>query len=333
MVMTTAAFAQAPTDVPLPATRTRINFAPGTSAYTLTTYLVNGVSQGYVLQRRGTADDVHYQVGQCERRGARSARFRVDRHVRSSRPVGFLDHQGRRLHRRALRSGLRHLDRIYPPLGSGSQTPVPLPLHRQRIRFAPGSTGYYFPVDLVQGLPTAYVLGISAQQQLYVSTQGNVTVALLDPNDNALQPLMPLAAQWQFAIPQTGDYTLVLMGSGTAWISTNIPALAGPPSPPQAGQRITFAPGADSITIAPNLVPGTGQSFVLRIARGQTFYILTNSGTTFVLYDPQGNQIANATSWGGFAYAIPRDGDYTVTFYGQGQTSITFRIPPLPELH
>jgi hypothetical protein len=329
MAMTTTVFAQAPAPLPLPVTRTRINFAPGTSTYTLTTYLAGGVPQGYVL--RVAAGQTMY----ITKTGDASVEVLDPQDIvliGPSTPAGPWGFQTTKtgdytivLSGHAFVVLTIHI----PPPGSNPQIPVPLPLYRQRIRFAPGSTGYELTTDLVQGQPTAFVLGIAAQQQLSVWTMGNVTVSVLDPQDNPVLPVTPLPAQWQFAIQQTGDYTLVLFGSGTAWISINIPPLTGTLPPPQGAQRIRFATGADSMTITPNLVAGTGQSYVLRIARGQMLYIFTNEGTTFTLYDPRGNRIAYSTWWGGFTYNIMEEGDYTVTFYGQGQTSIRFRIPPL----
>jgi hypothetical protein len=331
MATTTAAFAQAPTDVPLPATRVRINFVPGTSAYTLTTNLTQGVSQGYVL---GLASQ---QVLYVTQSGNASVQV-LDPYdnvlagtTTQPGPWGVGIPQTGDYTVVLFGQGLVAITFHVPPLGSSSQPPVPLPLYRQRIRFAPGSTGDYFRADLVQGLPAAFVLGISAQQQLNVAVQGNMTVAVLDPQDNALRPMVPLPAQWQFGIPQTGDYTLVLLGAGTGWISINIPPFAGVPAPPPpAAQRISFAPGADSITVTPNLMPGTGQAFILGIARGQMLHVFASEGTTFEVYDPQGNRIAYSTWWGGSAFDITQDGDYTVTFHGQGQANIRFYIPPLP---
>jgi hypothetical protein len=329
MAITSTALAQAPTPLPPPRTRTRINFAPGTSAYTLTTYLALGESQGFVLRvaagqkmyvtKMGNASVVVLDPQDVVLIGATSA----------VGPWGFWTTKAGDY--TVVLSGEAYvfLTIYIPPLGSNAQTPVPLPFYRQRIRFAPGSTGYYLSQDLAQGQPAAFTLGISAGQQLNVWTKVNVTVALLDLQDDALLPVIPSPAQYQFSIPQTGDYTLVLLGSGTVSVFINIPPLTGSPPPPQGAQRVVFAPGTDSTTIYPDLVPGTGQSYVLGISRGQTLYVFTSEGTTFVVYDPQGNRIAYSNWWGGFTYNIVSDGDYTVTFYGQGPASIRFQIPPL----
>lgn len=327
----TTAFAQAPIAVPPPATLTRISFAPGTSAYTLTTDLQPGVSQGYVLWVAAG------QMMYITKTGYASVQVLDPREIElvgPSTPAGPWGVQMTMTGDFMLvlsGQGVVTLSIYIPPLDSSPEPPVPLPSYSQRIRFAPGSSWFYFNANLANGLPAGYLLGISAGQLLEVQTEGNVTAAVLDPYGSELIPVMTHPFDWVFSIPQTGDYTLLLLGSGPISITINIPPL-GSPLPPRlpVAQRINFAPGTSSLTTT-SVVQEDGPAYVLRIARGQTLYISTGIGPKLSLYDPEGNEVASGNGWEGFSYYIPVDGDYTVILHGQGQTEITFQIPPLPQ--
>jgi hypothetical protein len=331
----TTAFAQAPTNLPLPVTRTRINFVPGTSAYTLTEELTQGVSQGYVL--RLAAQQVLYMT----QNGNASIQVLDPRDnvlvgtTTQAGPWGVGIPQTGDYTVVIYGQGSVTLTFYVPPLGLSSQPPVPLPLYRQPIRFAPGSTGYSFTTDLAQGLPVGFVLGISAQQQLYVWTQGNVTVAVLDPQDDALLPVMPMPAQWQFAIPRTGDYTLVLLGAGRAFISINIPPVAGPTSPPPT--RITFQPGGTSATMQGTLVPNGIDRYVLRALAGQMMVIdfaPSQQNVTLSISGADGTVLASGAAridtWRG---QLPSTQDYNIAVLSNAAVVATYRlqvtIPPL----
>ncbi len=335
LAVTTTAFAQAPTDVPPPVTRTRINFPPGTSAYTLTTNLTQGVSQGYVLRvaarqmmfitKSGNASVEVLDPQDSVLIGASTA----------PGPWGF-EITGAGDYTVVLYGqGGVTLTFYVPPRGASPQPPVPLPLYRERIRFAPGGTGYTFQEDLVQGLPVAFVLGISAQQRLYVSTQGNVTVAVLDPQDNTLPPVIPLAGQWQFAIPQTGDYMLVLLGAGRVSISINIPPLAGPPGP--TPMRISFSPGGTSATVQGTLAPNGIDRYVLRALAGQTMVINfapSQQNVTLSISGADGTVLASGAAridtWKG---QLPSTQDYYIAVLSNAEVVATYSlqvtIPPL----
>lgn len=332
LAITTTAFAQAPGDLPSPAESTRIQFAPGTTAYTFTTNLSQGTSQSYVLGL--AANQVLYvlQSSTASIQVFGPQGIPLAAATTQAGPWGVAIHQTGDYTLVLLGQGNVSVSLYVPPLGASAHPAVPLPFYTPRISFALGTTGLSFGQDLAQGSPAGYLLGISAQQQLTVTTRGNMTAALLDDHGDALLPSILAAGQWQFSIPQTGDYTLVLLGSGPEFLSINIPPVsAPPPPPPRTAQRIIFAAGADSITIQPTLSADTAQSFVLGISQGQTLYITTSVGAKVQVFDPQGNQLAPMPSpSGGSAYSIAQDGDYTASFRGLGPTNITFFIPPLP---
>lgn len=335
LALTTTAFAQAPTQVPLPLTRTRINFIPGTSAYTLTTFLTPGVSQGYLLRiaarqlifitKSGNASVEVLDPQDIVLIGPSTAPGPWGSWITGAGDYTVVLYG----------QGDVTLTIYVPPLSASSPSPVPLPLYRQRIRFALGSTGYTFQQDLAQGLSLAFTLGISAQQQLYVSTEGNVTVATLDPQDNVLAPLTPFTGEWQFAIPQSGDYTLVLLGAGRASISITIPPLAGPlPSP---FTRITFPLGGTSATAQGTLAPNGIDRYVLRALAGQIMVVnfaSSQPNVTLSISGADGTVLASGAAridtWKG---QLPSTQDYNIAVVSNTDIESTYSlqvtIPPL----
>ena len=98
---------------------------------------------------------------------------------------------------------------------------------RERITFGAGSTVYTFAVNLASGAPKAYVLTVLAQQQMTITASGDVTIVVLDPQNKAVVPVSARQGQWVGAMPQTGDYTIVLQGDGAFDVSISIPPLGG----------------------------------------------------------------------------------------------------------
>jgi hypothetical protein len=335
MALTTA-FAQAPTVVPLPGTRTRISFLPGTSAYTLTTSLTQGVSEGFVLRVAAGQSIFITKTGDAIVQVLDPQDTVVIGPFTSVGPVGVQAAESGDYTVVFYGQGQSTFTVYIPALGVGTRPPVPLPPYRQRIRFGVGATGYSFTPDLVQGWPLAFLLGITTGQQLDVSTQGNVTLALLDPQDNLVAPLAASASGWQFAIPQTGDYTIVLLGSGTVPISIRIPPLG------QAGgldtpQRISFAPGGTSASVqGTTATPGLDR-FVIRALGGQKMMVsvsATLGPVILIIYGADGNVLisdhAGATTWSGL---LPTTQDYFVDTRSVGDATVDFTlqvtIPPL----
>ena len=112
------------------------------------------------------------------------------------------------------------------PISAPTATLVPSAT-RERITFEPGSTVYTFTVTLTRGVPKPYVLTILAQQQMTVTASGDVTIVVLDPQNKAVVPASARQGQWVGAMPQTGDYTIVLQGDGAFSVSISIPPLGG----------------------------------------------------------------------------------------------------------
>jgi hypothetical protein len=93
----------------------------------------------------------------------------------------------------------------------------------ERINFPVGGTNFTFTTRLDEGVPQRYVLQVLAQQKMTITTSRNVTVEVLDAQDNSLKPSSAAPGQWQGTIPQTGDYILVLRVEGFITVSIDIP--------------------------------------------------------------------------------------------------------------
>ncbi len=108
-----------------------------------------------------------------------------------------------------------------PPLSLPETAP---PASTERVRFAAGTTAATLQPTLDRGAPIGYILGIGAGQRLWVTaTLGDVGFWLLDPEGKTLSPLSRTSRVGEYAIPRTGDYTLVLDGDGAVQVVVEIP--------------------------------------------------------------------------------------------------------------
>lgn len=325
------AFAMSPASVPLPASLTRIHFVPGTSSYTFTANLAQGVPQGFVL-----AVSSHQSIYVTKTGNATAEMLDTQNSI-----LGAATSQPGPWGVTAAQSGdyTLVLDgqgsvtvSLYIPSTSFSQSYSSIvPLFQQRIHFAPGATGFSFSENFNQGLPAAFLLGISGGQQLNIVTQGTVTAAVLGPDNNSVGATSSQRGQWAYNIPVTGDYTLVLSGSGLASVSISIPPLSAG-SPTGGVTRIRFLPGNTSFTTLANQQNGSFTSrYVLGIAAGQTLYVSTSGSTSGVqVLDPFGSSLPSfAMPNGSVGFHIRWTGDYRVVVSGSGMITVTFYIPPL----
>lgn len=330
LIWTETAFAQTSASIPPPALFTRINFVPGTNSYTITTNLASGISQGYVLgisaqqslylTKTGNANvEAFDPIGNIFVTPATDAGPRGAAAARSGDYTLILYGQG------------PVTVSIYVPQGSFPQAySTIVPSFQPRIHFAPGADNYSFSEFFQQGMPLAFLLGISGGQQLSIWTQGNLTAAVLDLDGSPRPAASSQYGQWEYSIPVTGDYTLVLSGAGSGWISITIPPL-GASAAASGPIRIRFLPGDASLTTFANEQAGYPvPQYLLGISAGQSLYIATTGNVSSVqVFDPFDNPVpAFAQPNGSLSFSIGRTGDYRVVVYGSGSINITFYIPP-----
>jgi photosystem II stability/assembly factor-like uncharacterized protein len=247
-----------PGDIPLPPTRQPINFPPGSTSYTWTTNLIPGVPQAYALRAQRA------QAGQQMTITA-SGQVSVQLYDPQDNPLtGVLSQPGpweANLPQTGTYSlallgvGPVTLGVYISPLSGQPQPPTPLPSPLQRINFAPGATSATVSANLTPGISQGYILGAQAGQQMAIAASGNTTLALLDPGHNPLPPTSFAPGQWEFALPETGDYSIALLGQGQVTLTVSISPLSSSPTVTladdgqtitlQAGQRFLLDLGAD----------------------------------------------------------------------------------------
>jgi photosystem II stability/assembly factor-like uncharacterized protein len=214
---------------------------------------------------------------------------------------------------------------------------IPLPPTRQPIHFAPGSTTYTLTTDLTSGVPQAYTLQAQAGQHMTITASGQVSLQVYGPQDNPLTDVLSQPGPWETNLPQTGNYSLALLGAGKVTLSIYIsPLPAQTPAPvplPATLQRINFAPGATSATVSANLARGIPQGYILGAQAGQQMDIVASGNATLALLDPEDNSLPPASfTPGHWEFALPQTGDYIIALLGQGQVTLTVSISPLSSL-
>jgi hypothetical protein len=115
------------------------------------------------------------------------------------------------------------------PVSPTATEPAPVPTETpapDRITFPVGGNTFAFTARLVRGEPQRYVLRILAQQTMSITTGSNVTITVLTGDNNFLQPSVSSPGLWQGTLPQTGDYTIVLLGQGLVTVTIEIPPQA-----------------------------------------------------------------------------------------------------------
>lgn len=305
----------------------RINFKPGSSTYTLTTNLVAGVPQDYVLSILAGQTLYITKNGNAKTQVIDAQGNALSTMSTQPGPYGVTISQTGDYVIALVGSGMTTVSLYIPPFGIPNVPAAPITAFTTPINFRPGSSGTSFTAYLVQGYPRVYALRIMAQQQVYIVANGNATVALIDPHRNALTAITPNRGKWNYAISQTGIYTLVLLGDGPSNVSISIPPITVTPTVTPA--RISFAPGTASYSFVANLAPGAPQQYALRVVAGQTMYVTMNPAGTVVVFDLQGNVVTPVTMPGQLAFPIAQSGDYVIQIAGSGPALTTVYIPPI----
>ena len=330
------AFAQAPASISPPAATTPIDFFPGTSSYTFTTNLALGVSQGYVVWAAAQQSLYITKSGDANVEVFDPMGNILATPTTQPGPWGVTATRSGNYTLVLYGQGLVTLSIFIPPTYFSQAYAMIVPYSKQWINFTPGAYSYSFNQVFQQGQPLAFVLAISGGQQLTISTQGNVTAAVLGLDTNPLPAASSQYGEWQYNFPLDGNYTMILSGTGLGWISIAIPPFGTNP-PPSCPTRIRFLPGNVSLTIFANEQNGSpAPQYLLNIAAGQTLYIATLGNVWNVqVFGPLGKPVRSnpipsfVNPNGSLGFNIPQAGDYQVAVYGSGMIHITFYIPPL----
>ncbi len=104
-------------------------------------------------------------------------------------------------------------------------TYVPSPATVVDIEFGPGETQTSFDVYVDAKIPLGYKLRVMGGQKMTIIASGSIAVGVLDKNLSPLGIVHPQPKVWTVSIPKTGDYTVVIYGSGDTSVTIKIPPL------------------------------------------------------------------------------------------------------------
>ncbi len=256
-----------PASISLPATRQRIIIAPGSASSTVTAELTSQAPQAYVVRGAvgqqmilNASGDVSLQVYDAQ--GNRLTGVMVQP---GPWPVTLPEDGDYTI--ALMGGGPARLTVSLPPLAPAT-APAP-----QRIAFAPGATSVTAKADLSQGVWQAYVLHVAVGQTMFITIQANTiqdnatqsaaSLDVRDPGGSSLSPLSTTAGQWQFGLPEVGDYTLLLQGQGPVTLTVTIPPLS-------TTRNVTVADKDQTLTFQ------VGQSFLLFLGNDFTWTATTD---------------------------------------------------------
>jgi len=208
-----------------------------------------------------------------------------------------------------------------------------------RIEFAPDAES----ATVSGGLPEGggrqdYVLRVMAGQTMHVllgsMPYGAAELEVRGPSAQFVG-VVPDGPARQFELPETGDYTLsVATADGAEATSYSLTVFIPGPIAPAEPERIEFAPGAYSATVAGALPEGGGEgAYVLEAMVGQDMYVnvsISPAGPVAITAnDPSGVALPGAAAWAGTAFSLPATGDYTIRIMvppGAPETSYTMTV-------
>lgn len=216
-----------------------------------------------------------------------------------------------------------------PPLGAGEAMPDDV----EQLHFPPGGTVLQLETSLLPGVRKGLVLRLLAGQRMFLTApRGDVSFHVLDPERKRLTSITPRTTRsGAWAIPRSGDYTIVMEGNGPVHLVIDVPPPGVVnPSPPPPDEIIRFAPGGTSATVGQNLAPYESKVYSLEAAAGQRMILTTSdAAVSLIVMDEAGLVLTPAIAEAGRQeYVLPATGAYRIIVQGGGATTLTVEIPP-----
>lgn len=329
-------------NLPLPVDRVPIEFLPNTTSFVTSTDLLMGGTMAYRLgisagQRMYLAidGDAQLQVYDPQARplsGVLPAINPVQVPVNQT-GAHFVVISGK---------GPVTLSVYIPPFSGEQAIPAPLPALWKTVQFSGGTASeaqaFNDVLNMNASVPLGYQVAATGGETFLVNITGNATVALLAPDRTTFvsSPKMPLH-QWQYTIPTSGTYSMVVLGSGSVGVNLRrstgqaTPTGGLPTLPPIQTSRVTIPAGYASAKVDPNLISGIPQGYVINVQQGQTLYAATVGEVEVTIYGPDHTSLVQGQAsfprrWSVLANTT---GDYTFVISGSGPSHITFFVPPL----
>jgi LysM repeat protein len=222
--------------------------------------------------------------------------------------------------------------RLLIPTGTGTPTE---PSGAQRIRFAPGAVSATVSGSVQSVERDSYVLRALAGQQMrieLISSDGSAGFSLQGLTDGQPYKRIEVAGSvFEMTLPMTQDY-LIRVGlpaeSGSVSYELYVEVL---PAQTTAPQRIQFAPGTTSATVAGSVIRGERMRYILGARAGQTMLVnisAVENNAVFTITRPDGSALSGAAegqdarSWTG---TLPLNGDYVISV-GPTRGNATFNL-------
>ncbi|HVM70973.1 MAG TPA: hypothetical protein VMT91_04385 [Anaerolineales bacterium] len=168
------------------------------------------------------------------------------------------------------------------------------------IYFAPNTTAAVVQGTINPGQIIAYTVQANQYQAMTLkveATNKDVTLIVLDPSGNLAFDPAKLYANWQWVLPQTGLYTIKLVGGAYTELYTLTTKVA---------ERIAFPSGTHSMIIYGTNHGGLIQSYSIKLSAGDTLSVSLDVPSSKAYLDVYGvltgsvlSFSAHANSWTG----------------------------------
>jgi hypothetical protein len=186
---------------------------------------------------------------------------------------------------------------------------IPL-VNGNTIVFEAGTTEGVVQGTVQPGQVVTYMLGGGQYQPmiLRLDTQNSdVYLGVIQPNGNKMLDPAKKWIYWQWLLPETGQYTIQVVGDVTAEDYTLTAKIA---------QQVSFASGSSSITLNGTTINGYTYSYALNCKANQNMTATLNVPSSTAYLDifglatgPLLDESAKANTWTG---ALPETQDYVI---------------------
>lgn len=202
-----------------------------------------------------------------------------------------------------------------------SSTGALIPASLDRIRFPSGSTVYTFSTQFTSGVAHGYVLRTVAGQHLFVTSTNVTHFVVRDPDQVEVTPFSISTGQMVFPLPKSGDYTLIIAGSGRATITIDVPPLP---------EQIHFTLGSTGTTFTIQMTEQASHAYTLWVAEGQQIFVTVNQPIALFALAPAGHElIATLHDPFQWQFTTTQAGNHQIFLKGAGAVTVTITVPPL----
>ncbi len=206
------------------ANQTQINFLPDTTTYTWLVNLSPGEPQTFVLQLHSGDDLFIHRNGNMTIQLYDATNLSVAGPNGQSAPWEIVVPKDGAYELVVSGSGPGVIS-TYVPVPVNAWTPIlttaPLPDHPQRVSFNDSATTTA-STNLPQGRFDGMNFHAQSGQRLQVAARGDGTITLLEQGYQTVAPATASYDHWEFDLPSTGDYLIVIQGEGVIQLTLTL---------------------------------------------------------------------------------------------------------------